>query len=282
MTSRHSALVHRSLGVVVIAATFVTGCSGDLTRKTADRVVSQNPKAAGIAPVATEGISKTSDSEAITKTRLGEDLYNLKFRRYDNDWKWEFVETKGGGWIAADELLDELQEKQRLKRAEAWAVGQLEAYTKTIAEMDEYSDNMPRRTDWSFDVMSWSRLRKSMADLLGSFKSSATPDKRAEIDESIKRLQSPAFDAWGNEILLHFNSSDRQATFVSLGPDKQKGSADDIICIVSGRRNWDNSRDEIMWDYSKAWRLPEGLQPAIDKAIEEKENRGATFTRVVQ
>ncbi|MBA2257730.1 MAG: hypothetical protein H0W18_02430, partial [Acidobacteria bacterium] len=96
------------------------GCSRDLSARDADRIIAAHPQASGLA-VSTEGISKTSESESITKTRVGDSTYNLKFRRYDKDWRWEFVETKGGGWIAADELLDQLQEKERGKRAEAWA-----------------------------------------------------------------------------------------------------------------------------------------------------------------
>ena len=265
---------------IVLASFFVTSCSRDLTRSEADRIVAEHPKATGITPVTTEGISKTSDSEAITKTRIGGQVFNLKFRRYDKQWRWEFVETKGGGWLASDELLDQLQEKERLKRVDAWAATQMEAYIKTIASMDRYSDYMPRRTDWPFDVGGWLKTRKMILDLRRSF----TPKGQdpAKYEEETKQLEGPAFDAWGNEILLHFNSTERKATFVSLGPDKQKGTDDEVICLVSGQHGWDDFNDRIAWDYTKAWQLPEGLQPALDKSIEELENRRATFTRPVK
>ncbi len=148
-----------AIALVVLS---LAGCSRDLTRREADRIVSENPKAAGVAPVSTEGISKTSDSEAITKTRIGEAVFNLKFRRYDSDWKWEFVETKAGSWIAAEQLLDELQEKRRVTRAEAWAAEHIEGYTKTIDAMSSSALEMPARGE-PFEVESWTKLKLAKA-----------------------------------------------------------------------------------------------------------------------
>jgi hypothetical protein len=37
-----------------------------------------------------------------------------------------------------------------------------------------------------------------------------------------------------------------------------------------------------MWDYTKQWLVPEGLQPAIDKAIDEPANRKSDFSKLVQ
>jgi hypothetical protein len=93
-------------------------------------------------------------------------------------------------------------------------------------------------------------------------------------------LKQPAIDAWGNEVLLHFDSKTRTATFVSTGPDGRKGTSDDVICLAVGGKNWDDFYHEVMWDYVKQWTLPEGLQSAVDKAV--KERKTSRFSKVVQ
>ena len=113
----------------------------------------------------------------------------------------------------------------------------MDLYSKTVASMDGYSNNMPRRTDWSFDVASWSILRRGLVDVRRKQLATTTdPARRASIEERDRQTQEPAFDGWGSEILRHFDSAERKATFVSIGPDKQKGTDDDVICFVSGRR----------------------------------------------
>ncbi len=88
-------------------------------------------------------------------------------------------------------------------------------------------------------------------------------------------------DAWGREVLLSVDNSKRLATFLSAGPDGVKGNEDDVISLVVGRKNWDADRNEIMWDYTKVWRLPEGLEPVLVKVVEKPENRKAEFSKVV-
>src|SRR5687767_15082132 len=91
----------------MVLVVFGAGCNRGLTAEKADGIITAHPKAIGVTPVSTEGISATSETEAITKTKIGDEVLNLKFRRYDKEWRWEFVETKGGGWIASEEVLDQ-------------------------------------------------------------------------------------------------------------------------------------------------------------------------------
>jgi hypothetical protein len=180
-------------------------------------------------------------------------------------WQWEFVETSGGAWLSPERAIAELYDQQRMKRAIAWADERTSQYEATIAAMDGYAENMPRRTDWDFTVAEWDLLRKTSAKAYRTF--SPSPE-RTKIAES---LEKPAIDAWGNEVLLHFESKTRTATFASTGPDGQRGTPDDVICLVVGGKNWDDFYNKIMWDYVKQWTLPEGLQPAIDKAVKKPE-----------
>jgi hypothetical protein len=255
----------------------VAACSKQLSASEAQRVIAAYPKASDLGAIQVEAVSQADGSnEAIVRVGLGDTRLNAKLRRYDKGWQWEFVETTGGTWISAERAIAEVYEQERMKRAIAWANERGAKYEATIVAMDRYSENMPRRTDWDFTVVEWDRLRKFHADFLR--KLSLRPEGR-KILESLER---PAFDAWGNEVLVHFDSPTRTATFVSIGPDGQKATPDDVICRVIGGKNWDDSRDEVMWDYVKRWTLPEGLQSAVDKAVEEPEHRKVEFSKVVQ
>ena len=260
-----------------VSATVLAACSKQLSASEAERVIAAYPKASDLGVVHVEAISQADGSnEAIVRVGFGETRLNAKLRRYDKGWEWEFVETKAGTWLSPDRVIAEIHEQERLKRAIAWANERLSQYEATIAAMDRYSDNMPRRTDRDFSVAEWYRLRKMMADLHRSF--SPHPQQH----KTVESLEKPAIDAWGNEVLPHFDSKARTAMFVSKGPDGRQGTPDDVTCLVVGGKNWDDSRQEIMWDYVKRWTLPEGLQSAVEKAIEEPEDRKAEFSKVVQ
>ena len=110
---------------------------------------------------------------------------------------------------------------------------------------------------------------------------SKDPGDKARLGEEIERKEKPESDAWGHEILLHFDAEPRTAVFGSFGQDGKRGSPDDIMCIVKGQRNRDTLYERTMWDYTKEWHLPEGLQPAIDRAVKDKEDRAAKFVKAV-
>src|SRR5262249_33645132 len=67
-----------------------------------------------------DAISQSSPTEAVVRASISGEMTNLKFRRYDTGWSWEFVETKAGGWIAPDQAIIELREPARLKRVAEW------------------------------------------------------------------------------------------------------------------------------------------------------------------
>jgi hypothetical protein len=264
---------------VILAVGFSAACSNKLTSEEAQRVVAAYPKAAEAGTIIVDGVSQGDGAtEAIARVAIGDSHFNAKFRRYDKGWQWESVETNGGMWLAAERAVADVSEQQRVKRAAAWAAERAPQYETTIAAMDLYGDtgNMPRRTDWNFTIVEWQRLRAMAAHAYRTF--SPTPE-RLKIAEA---HSNPAKDAWGHEVLLNFDNSKRQATFLSVGPDGVKGTDDDVISLVVGRKNWDDDYDKIMWDYTKTWRLPEGLQPVLDKVIEKPENRKAEFSKAVK
>jgi len=270
---------------VLISLFIFCACSKRLSANEANRLVAAHPLAKGLEPIATEAISTASDTEAITRTKIGDAVVNLKFRRYDTGWMWEFVETKGGGWIAADEALKTFQEAARQKRVDAWVTKNGDAYHQTVATMDAYSDNMPRRTDWELSFQRWQYLRNFWVE--SSKRLAADPElkdeeRRKRLLNSVERNSKPAHDAWGQEILIHFDDRQRRATFLSTGPDRIQKTPDDVVCLVTGQRAWDSSYEKVLWDYTKQWWLPEGLQSAIDKAIDTPENRKAEFSKVVE
>ena len=62
-----------------------------------------------------------SEAEAIARVAIDGHVLNLKFRRYDDGWRWEFAETKAGGWIAPDVVAQQLT-----TAAVAWTTVQFE------------------------------------------------------------------------------------------------------------------------------------------------------------
>jgi hypothetical protein len=266
-----------ALLLLFMSATFAACGSNKLSTAEAERVIAQYPKIADVGASRVEAVSQAEGSnEAIVRVALSDARFNAKLRRYDSGWQWEFVETTAGGSMPPDRAIADLYEGQRLKRAAAWAKEHASQYESTISAVDRYSENMPRRTDWAFTVIEWNLLRKGSAEAYRTFSPSV---ERAKIADS---LETPASDAWGSEILLNFDGNARRATFVSNGADGTKGTADDVICLVIGAKAFDDFYDKVMWDYTKVWKLPEGLQSAIDAVVKEPANRKAEFSRVVQ
>jgi hypothetical protein len=265
-----------ALAIIVLVCS-VVACSKQLSATEAERVITAYPKVSDVGGAKVEAISQADGSnEAIVRVDLGDTKLNAKLRRYDKGWQWEFVETTGGTWLSPDRAIAEIYEQQRMKRATAWANERASKYEATILAMDRYSENMPRRTDWDFTVAEWDRLRKHSAQI---YRTISPSPERTKIAESLER---PATDAWGKEVLLHFDDQTRTAAFVSTGPDAEKSTPDDVICLVVGGKHWDDFYDKVMWDYVKYWTVPEGLQPAVDKAVEDRKNRKSNFSKVVQ
>ena len=78
-----------------------------------------------------DGVSSTNATEAIVRATIAGTTTNLKLRRFDTGWTWEFVETKAGGWVAPDVAVGQIREEQRTIAAAAWAEQNKAAYTRT-------------------------------------------------------------------------------------------------------------------------------------------------------
>ena len=109
----------------------------------------------------------------------------------------------------------------------------------------------------------------------------AKPEARAGWERSAAKISGPQNDAWGRELLVHLDDQTRTATFVSVGPDGNKGNNDDVICVASGVREWDSGRDEVRWNYVKSWTLPEGLEAAVKPLLPEQGRGKVQYTCVV-
>jgi hypothetical protein len=84
--------------------------------------------------------------------------------------------------------------------------------------------------------------------------------------QALAQLAPTASDAWGSELWLSFDVGDHRAIFLSLGPDKQKGSADDVVCVINGRKEADNV-DGWHWTFDKSWIVPEGLDAVVSSHV---------------
>src|SRR5262249_37613613 len=104
---------------IVIVSTLA--CNRGLSSDEAKRVVESNQVIRRADDhVMIDAISQSSPTEAVVRASISGEMTNLKFRRYDTGWSWEFVETKAGGWIAPDQAIIELREPARLKRVAEW------------------------------------------------------------------------------------------------------------------------------------------------------------------
>ncbi|MGE3519253.1 MAG: hypothetical protein AB7J63_09905, partial [Vicinamibacterales bacterium] len=231
-----------AIGVVVFASQLLLLCSCGpraLDATAALAAIEQNPASTdlGTKGLQIEGIAQADGSaEAIARVKVDETSQNWRFRRYDTGWQWEMVETRSGGWIDAEAAARNIVESRRLARAMDWASRNRSDYEQTFRSMDDFSQNLPRRTEVPLNVETWDQGRSIMAALVRH--GGLSP---VEKEERLKSLEGPMFDAWGSEILMSFNDESRSATFLSVGADKLKGTNDDVICVVSGAKAWDDS-----------------------------------------
>lgn len=195
--------------------TIVAACGdGRLQRETAANALAEHPLLKTLTPIDVQAVSQgDSAAEAIARVSIDDNVLNFKFRRYDDGWRWEFAETKAGGWIAPDVVAQQLIEQRRQKKVAEWAAKFRDPYGTTIKAMNGYSENMPRRPDMGINVLSWQQMRGFWKDipLMGR--------TREQVDEIAFKYLGSDRDAWSNEILVSFDDSQRTAMFVSVGPD---------------------------------------------------------------
>jgi hypothetical protein len=133
---------------------------------------------------------------------MGGRTANLKFRRFDKGWTWEFVETKAGGWIAPDVAIGQIREEDRIVAASTWADEHKSAYAKTAAAIEILSIYVPNPT-MGLDVVTWMDTRHRFAEILKT---------RSDLQGRVVVLADDhAADAWGNEFLVNFDTANNSA-----------------------------------------------------------------------
>lgn len=277
--------------LAILAAVALSTCSKDLTRDDAKRLIASNSLIRSGDDVSIEAISSSSPTESIIRARIAGTATNLKFRRYDSGWVWEFVETKAGGWIAPDMAMAQIRETNRQPRIVEWAAKTSTDYLKTLLMIDRTTNSLPALDSMTFSVAGWLEMRRKMADILqhvddewkrnpNSFPG-LTADRVAMNDEEVvqlNNLETP--DAWGHPVLGNFELGDHKAAIVSLGPDGQQSTPDDVICIVTGSKLYEDGR--YLWRYRKHWQVPEGLQNAMADYVSTKAGGTVEYAKLIQ
>jgi hypothetical protein len=209
-----------------------------------------------------EAISSNNDSESVVKATIAGQTVNLKLRRYDRGWAWEFVETKSGGWVAPDVAIAEIREKLRSVAAQAWAEMQREAYRTTAFDMNVmmiYAPGPPVISDLNEEA--WLASKHKFISLFER-------DTRPGMQQRLKVLKDDhAADAWGSEFVMGFNSSKNLVLLTSLGPDKKLSTDDDIICMGQWRQTFEDGG--LRWGHFWSWRVPEGLGATVEPFTEK-------------
>jgi hypothetical protein len=251
--------------ITALALCLASGCARGLDHEEAKRVIEQNPLIKPAADnVKVDAISSTSATEAVVRATIAENNLNLKFRRFDKGWTWEFVETKAGGWIAPDVAMGQIREEQRAVAAAAWAAKHKEAYAATARKVwlvSVYHVDNPT-------VMANPALKKQLDKGLVAIFSERRGDPDAK--ERLQVLTSDrVLDAWGSEIGGKFDpKSNGEWLLVSPGADKQLGTADDLLCLNTFTRGYEDGR--MVWNHSRAWTVPEGLAEAVEPHLDKR------------
>jgi hypothetical protein len=252
--------------LAVIAAT--SACSPSaLSPQEALEAIRTNAAILKTDKIAVVGVSHAPPAtEAIAKTDVNGSIMNLKLRRYDKGWQWEFAETKGGTWIEPSLALAPMREEVRLARAKAWAEPQLSKYSETAEALEAMRDACTPFANESLDLFSFVKRRGQLAALYGRF-SKNKPEHLARF----KRLyrDDPVLDAWGRAVAWEFKSDERRAVFRSSGADGEP-SADDVGLLLTPRPEWDSYREATLYRYTRHWLVPEGLETAVKEHLDKE------------
>jgi hypothetical protein len=243
-----------------LAAVLISGCSHSLSRDEAKNVIERNSLVRQSDNVSVDAISNSGPSEAVVRASIAGAVTNLKFRRFDTGWAWEFVETKSGGWIAPDVAIGQIREEHRVVAAAKWAEQNSSGYAttaQTIEYVGIYHAHNPKAVA-NADLVN--RLNRSLAEMFRK-----QPDKDSQ--ERYAVITNDRWsDAWGSDIQLGFNAKDHSWVITSPGADKTKGTEDDLLCLSTFREDFEQGR--MVWHRDKTWRVPEGLGGAIQSFID--------------
>jgi len=259
------------LSICVFITVSVVACSRGLTHDEAKTVIERNGLIRPTDNVSVDAISSANPSEAVVRATIRGRTANLKFRRFDKGWTWEFVETKAGGWIATDIAIGQIREEDRSAAASVWADQHKAAYVSTASAINILTIYVPNPTD-GLDVMTWMKQRRRFAEF---FKK--RPD--GPQDRVVVLANDHPADAWGSELLANFDSNNNAALILSTGPDKIKGTEDDLVCFSKFRRDIEDGR--MVWARDKTWKLPEGLGSVVEP-FTDKQTDKIEYTKVAK
>jgi hypothetical protein len=258
-----------------VLAFVVPACSRGLSREEAKAVIEENSLIRQTDAVSVDGISSTNEAEAVVRATIAGATTNLKFRRFDSGWTWEFVETKAGGWVAPDVAIGQIREEKRTIAAVAWAEQHKDAYTKTAETMWLVSVHQVPSPGERENYDLYLKLKKMRTDQFAKLAKAGN----SELDEVVAVLTSDRWpDAWGSDIQVHLSDKDSSILVSSLGPDKTQGTDDDVLLLNIYRRGYEDGRQ--VWHHDRHWRVPEGLGDSIKNF--DKEDDKLEYSKVVK
>ena len=258
--------------LLLLVALFAVGCSRELSRDEALRVISTHPLVRPTDNVKVDGISSNSPTEAIVLTTIAGETMNLRLRKFDTGWTWEFAETRAGGWISADVAIGQIREAQRVQRALEFANKHRPEYSATVDTLARFGLATPTpKVGLSFE--SWMMVRNRFADIAERYKEQ--PDWQQQV-ALLRNEKAP--DAWGTPFSAAFDSEENTMQIVSSGPDKTKGTGDDLVRLIRWRPVWESG--ETRWSSSDAWRMPENLGDVVAKLIDKRDT--VEYSKAVQ
>lgn len=260
----------RWFALPVFICCLVAGCSRGLTREAAKNVIEHNEQIRSSDRVSVDGISSTSPTEAVVRATIAGATTNLKFRRFDTGWVWEFVETKAGGWISPDVAIGQLREEQRNVAATAWANENRDSYAKTARTMylvSVYHVPNPAQRERYTEFL---KLKKMLLGL---------GTGRAGSEEAQAVLATDSWrDAWGSDIQFAASHKDSSILLSSRGPDKVSGTNDDVTCLNVFTRGYEDGRQ--VWHRGRHWTVPEKLGDVLEDFDQESDK--LEYSKVVQ
>jgi hypothetical protein len=246
-------------GVFILALVSASACgSKELTRDEAKNVIQQRSLIRPTDNVSVDAISSTSPTEALVRASLAGTTTNLKFRCFDTGWTSEFVETKTGGWLAPDVAIGQIREDNRKAAAAKWAQEHKELYAKTAKQMYYISVyHVPNPKEVA--LPNYREYQEKQLRLFASlFKDKSDTDSQLRFSV----IQSKELrDAWEAPIRFDYNSKDGSTLVVSSGADKKAGTDDDLVCLNTFRRGYEDGREVFFHD--RTWRIPEHMDSIV-------------------
>jgi hypothetical protein len=244
---------------VAIMVIVTWACGHSLNQAEAERVVKANAAAARVGEIRVDGISQSDRNEAIVRARFGSTVLNLRLRRYDTGWVWEFAETVAGGWVTPEKAVEQIREERRGHQLKTWLAANEVKYVLTVAFMGSVYFGIGLPDDpKDFTIAGWMKSRKRTAEFMRKQIELPTysPESKA-ISMAIQSALVGAMpkDAWGNEISTELEEASWTFVAISNGADGIKGTKDDVVYTAKGHVE----RRETRLKYLVSWTLPEGI-----------------------